>query len=122
MFFDQLDGTFKQNLDQYKYASRFEPGVGEQSRQLGSKFLTEIDRKLTLHSGALYGENFGLLDAATLPFVRQFRGVDACWFDNQDWPALHVWLDNFLKSKNFEAVMQKYSPWTTGDIELLFPA
>ena len=65
---------------------------------------------------ALSGEALGLLDFATLPFVRQFRIADSDWFDAQDWPHLHRWLQDFLHSDAFQAVMEKYKPWLeTGD-------
>jgi len=121
-FLDHLDGPFKQHLDHYKYASRFAAEVGEESRRMGAEFLAEIDQKLAAGSGFLSGPSFGLLDAATLPFVRQFRGVDANWFDHRDWPALHHWLGMFLASEHFAAVMHKYPPWHVGDSALLFPA
>jgi glutathione S-transferase len=121
-FLDHLDGPFKQHLDHYKYASRFAAEVGEESRQMGAEFLAEIDQILAAGSGFLSGAGFGLLDAATLPFVRQFRGVDANWFDRRDWSALNHWLDMFLASENFATMMQKYPPWHVGDSELLFPA
>ena len=121
-FLDHLDGPFKQHLDHYKYAGRFAAEVGEESRRMGAEFLAEIDQKLAAGSGFLSGAGFGLLDAATLPFVRQFRGVDANWFDRRDWPALHHWLGMFLASENFAAVMHKYPPWHVGDSALLFPA
>ena len=75
-FLERLDGPFKQQLDRYKYASRFEPAIGQQSRQDACVFLAEIDQFLVSKAGFLSGVDFGVLDAATLPFVRQFRGVD----------------------------------------------
>ena len=95
-FIDRLDGPFKQQLDRYKYASRFEPSIGQQSRQDACVFLTEINQFLESRAGHLSGADFGVLDAATLPFVRQFRGVDEIWFDSQPWPNLHRWLGMFL--------------------------
>ena len=74
-FLERLDGPFKQQLDRYKYISRFEPAIGQQSRQDACVFLEEIDQFLE-QGRVLSGEGFGFLDAATLPFVRQFRGVD----------------------------------------------
>ena len=85
-------------------------------------FLAEIHQKLAAGSVFFSGAVFGLLVAATLPFVRQFRGVDATWFDRRDWPALHHWLGMFLASEHFAAVMHKYPPWHVGDSVLLFPA
>ena len=121
-FLDRLDGPFKQQLDRYKYASRFEPAIGQQSRQDACVFLAEIDQFLESKAGCLSGADFGVLDAATLPFVRQFRGVDEIWFDSQPWPHLHRWLDMFLNSADFGEVMQKYQPWQAGDRVILFPA
>ena len=120
-FLDRLDGPFKQQLDRYKYAIRFEPVVGKQSRQDACLFLAEIDQHLETGTGYLSGADFGVLDAATLPFVRQFRGVDESWFDSQPWPHLHHWLGMFLKSASFTAVMQKYQPWEPDDSVILFP-
>ena len=121
-FFDRLDGPFKQQLDHYKYASRFEADVGQQNRADAGVFLTEIDQRLGSATGYLSGANFGVLDAAALPFVRQFRGVDEIWFDAQPWPHLHRWLGAFLASAGFVAVMQKYPPWQPADKAILFPA
>jgi glutathione S-transferase len=121
-FLDRLDGPFKQQLDRYKYASRFEPAIGQQSRQDACVFLAEINQFLESKASYLSGADFGVLDAATLPFVRQFRGVDEIWFDSQPWPHLHRWLGMFLNSADFGAVMQKYQPWQAGDRVILFPA
>ena len=121
-FLDRLDGPFKQQLDRYKYASRFEPAIGQQSRQDACVFLSEIDQFLEFGAGNLSGKAFGFLDAAALPFVRQFRGVDETWFDSQPWSHLHRWVGMFLNSEDFGAVMQKYQPWRAGDRVILFPA
>ena len=85
-------------------------------------FLAEIDQNLISKAGFLSGAVFGVLDAAALPFGRQFRGVDEIWFDSQPWPHLHRWLDMFLNSADFDVVMQKYQPWQAGDRVILFPA
>ena len=53
----------------------------------------------------------GFLDIASLPFVRQFRIADPIWFDNQNWDPLHEWLQQFLESKQFAVIMQKFKPW-----------
>ena len=121
-FLDRLDGPFKQQLDHYKYASRFEPAIGQQSRQDARVFLAEIDKSLASKAGFLSGVDFGVLDAAALPFVRQFRGVDEVWFDLQPWPNLHRWLGMFLNSADFGAVMHKHQPWQPADKAILFPA
>ena len=121
-FLHRLDGPFKQQLDRYKYASRFEPFIRQQSRRDAFVFLAEINQFLETGAGYLSGADFGVLDAATLPFVRQFRGVDEIWFDSQPWPHLHHWLGMFLNSADFGVVMQKYQPWQADDNAVLFPA
>ena len=84
-------------------------------------FLTEIDQRLGSATGYLSGANYGVLDAAALPFVRQFRGVDEIWFDAQPWPHLHRWLQAFLGSSQFASVMKKYAAWQEGDDGVAFP-
>lgn len=113
-FLDELDGAFKTHLDRYKYASRYEGGQAEAEthRQEGAVFLSNIDRALA-KAPYLSGADIGLKDIAALPFIRQFRIADSAWFDAQDWPHLHPWLQAFLESARFAAVMEKYPLWTT---------
>jgi len=112
---DALDSDFKHHLDRYKYATRYDDVDEAQHRDAGAVFLQDWNRLLG-EQAALSGEALGLLDFATLPFVRQFRIADSDWFDAQDWPHLHRWLQDFLHSDAFQAVMEKYKPWLeTGD-------
>ena len=117
-FLDQLDGPFKHHLDRYKYASRYEDERDQATthRDEGAQFLAEINTTLS-QQPALSGDKMGLLDYAALPFIRQFRIADPEWFDAQDWPYLHPWLQTFLASDRFAAIMEKYKPWreTGGD-------
>lgn len=117
-FLDRLDGPFKHHLDRYKYSSRYDEtkAEAEEHRSQGVTFLKEIDDKLATQP-ALSGEKNGLLDYASLPFIRQFRIADPDWFDAQDRPHLHAWLQDFLASSRFAAIMEKYKPWaeTGGD-------
>jgi len=120
-FLDRLDGPFKHHLDRYKYASRFDGDAAEQHRHQGGLFLAEIDQSLAGEDGFLSGQAFGILDAASLPFIRQFRGVDITWFDAQPWPFLHAWLAAFLGSDAFANVMHKYPPWRPPEDGVRFP-
>ena len=120
-FLDELDNKFKYDLDHYKYSSRFDPKKKEEYRNQGICFLLRIEQQLKLNKAFISGKHFGLLDAATLPFVRQFRGVDENWFDAQFWPYLHLWISKFLQSKDFIAVMRKYQPWRPAEKGNLFP-
>ena len=119
-FLDRLDGAFKHDLDRYKYASLYDRDAGLTHRNRGGAFLAEVDQDIQ-HTGALSGPQLGLLDFATLPFVRQFRIADPNWFDNQSWPQLHAWLGGFLDSARFQLVMQKYSQWSSDGESISFP-
>ena len=118
---DDVDGPFKHDLDRYKYASRYEVSSGWQHRENGAQFLAKLDRSL-VSTGALSGFGLGFMDFAILPFIRQFRIADPKWFDSQPWPDLHRWLQDFLGSKVFLQVMQKYPPWQEGAKAVRFPA
>lgn len=119
-FLDRLDGAFKHDLDRYKYASRYDRDAGSTHRDSGGAFLAEINQDLQ-QTGALSGAQLGLLDFASLPFVRQFRIADPDWFDNQSWPHLHAWLGGFLDSASFRRVMQKYPQWSPDGQSIAFP-
>ena len=65
---------------------------------------------------------FCLADAAILPFVRQFAGVEPDWFQQSRYEALRAWLTRMLESEFFALVMQKYPTWKAGDSPVYFPA
>ena len=119
-FLDRLDGAFKHDLDRYKYASRYDRDAGSSHRDSGGVFLAELNQDLQ-QTGALSGAQLGLLDFASLPFVRQFRIAGADWFDDQSWPHLHAWLGGFLDSASFRLVMQKYTQWSPVGQSIAFP-
>lgn len=115
---DEADGRFKTALDRYKYATHYnsDPKVG---RENGAKFLLKLD--VLLEDQFLFGPKPTLSDRAIQPFVRQFANTDRVWFDAQPWPRLLRWLETFLESKEFAAIMRKYPRWTAGDPVTLFP-
>jgi glutathione S-transferase len=119
-FLDALDGPFKTHLDRYKYASRFDPEAALKYREAGVAMLAEFDAKLAAQP-SLSGKKNGLLDFASLPFVRQFRIADPVWFDARPWPHLHHWLQTFLASSQFASVMKKYAVWQEGGNGVAFP-
>ncbi len=118
-FLDRLDGPFKTHLDRYKYASRYAGEGDTDHRSAGAAFLGEVNDKLSVQP-ALSGAELGLMDFASLPFIRQFRIADAHWFDAQPWPHLHAWLDGFLASDRFANIMTKYTPWQEGETGIAF--
>ena len=112
------DGPFKRDLDRYKYPGRY--GIdGLAHRESGLDFLRAIDGRLAA-AGQLCGAARGLADAAILPFVRQFAGVDPDWFAAQPLPHLKVWLAGHLGSGLFRTVMVRHAPWSPGDPPVIF--
>ena len=120
-FLDELDGPFKTHLDRYKYDSRYEGEDAITHRSAGAAFLQRIDSILATQPW-LSGGAAGLMDYASLPFIRQFRIADPDWFDHQPWPHLHPWLQGFLDAAQFAAIMTKYTPWQDGERGIAFPA
>lgn len=116
----QCDGDFKHGLDRYKYPDRYAGVDPIAHREACARWLVELDARLC-ESAYLFGERYALADAAILPFVRQFAQVDRGWFDLQPWAALRAWLERWLESERFQAIMEKYPPWD-GKAGVAFPA
>ena len=115
------DGPFKHHLDRYKYASRYENADALHHRTRAESFLQELDAILA-KDPYLYGPRFSLLDAAILPFVRQFANADRAWFDHTPYPHLQKWLATHLQSDWFTGVMDKVPQWHEGDDLTWFPS
>ncbi|SDF06825.1 glutathione S-transferase [Sulfitobacter delicatus] len=113
----RADGPFKDALDRTKYATRYPEEDPEEQRSNAAEFLQDLDAQLN----DWIFDRPTLADYAILPFVRQFAFIDKTWFDAQDWPALHHWLDRFLASERFESIMTKYPQWQPGDAPISFP-
>jgi glutathione S-transferase len=79
-------------------------------RDAGAEHLHTLAASLQ-QQAFLSGPQWGLLDAAQAPFVRQFAHTDPHWFAAQPWPELIVWLDAFETSERFAAIMHKHVPW-----------
>ncbi|MBT8155452.1 glutathione S-transferase [Epibacterium ulvae] len=114
---EEADGPFKRALDRTKYPTRY-PGEGpEAHRAVAHAFLARLDAQIE----TWIFDRPTLADFAILPFVRQFAFIDKTRFDAQDWPSLQGWLERFLTSDRFTAVMDKYPQWQDGDAPTAFP-
>ena len=113
----RADGPFKHALDRTKYAARYPEEDAAEHRAYASAFLADLDTQL----GDWLYERPTLADYAILPFVRQFAFIDKTWFDAQPWPNLQRWLETFLASPEFNAIMDKYPQWRAGDPAIRFP-
>lgn len=102
----QNDGSFKQALDHYKYAIRFPEQPAETYRTQGETFLQKLESLLG-QSIFLLNDQIRLADIAIFPFVRQFAGVDAAWFETAPYPKLKAWLKGLVESELFLSVMEK---------------
>lgn len=116
---EELDGPFKSALDRYKYENRYEAVVAAEERDRAVPFLMALNERLSA-TPYLFGERFSFADAACLPFVRQFAHVNRDWFWQQDWLHLINWLDRFLYSERFAAIMEKYPQWQSGTPGITF--
>ncbi len=117
---DENDGSFKTSLDRYKYADRYPEFSRETYRARCEVFLARLEQRLQT-SAYLLGESISIADIAIFPFIRQFAFVDKAWFDQAPYPHLQRWLEAFLASDLFTAVMLKYPVWQAGDDVTVFP-
>ena len=114
------DFSFKANLDRYKYADRYPQMSPEEYRRKGEVFLAVLNDSLA-ETTYLLGSTPSIADIAIFPFIRQFAFVDKDWFDQSVYKNLQKWLESWLRSELFNAVMIKYPPWAVGDIPTVFP-
>ena len=100
------DSTFKHHLNRYKYAERYPEQPMEHYRTQGEVFLQKLEGLLA-ENGYLLADHLSLADMALAPFVRQFAHVDREWFACTQYHRLQTWLQRFLESPLFVAVMAK---------------
>ncbi|MCA0041957.1 glutathione S-transferase [Celeribacter litoreus] len=115
-----IEGPFKTALDRYKYDTRYEDADATAEREVAASILRQVDPQLR-QTPWLFGEKPSLADLATITFVRQYAMVDRDWFNAQDWPGVIGWLDRFLDSPRFAAIMTKYEKWNAQMIPVTFP-
>ena len=103
---EENDTRFKVLLDRYKYAVRYPEYPMEHYRAQGAVVLQRLECLLE-HTPYLTGTTLTLADVALAPFIRQFAHVDRAWFAQAPYPKLQGWLERFLASGLFTAVMAK---------------
>jgi len=107
---NKLENNFKQNLDRYKYSSRFDQPNPELYRDKNLKILNQFNNLLQ-HNKGIYSSHLSLLDYAIFPFVRQFRNVNSVWFDSLELKFLKSWLYELIDSDEFSSIMKKNLIW-----------
>ena len=108
------DEEFKPLLDRYKYADRHPRFSQLEHRIRAEVYLSELNQLLSLHP-YLSDSHCRLSDVAIFPFIRQFAGVDAAWFERCEYSFVRNWLNLLLGSDLFQKAMQKKSFWQPGD-------
>ncbi|MNI85917.1 hypothetical protein D3C73_1429540 [compost metagenome] len=68
--------------------------------------MAELDERLA-HRAYLFADHPSLADAALLPLMRQFAGVEPDWFASAPYPHLRGWLQGWLESALFKAIMAR---------------
>ena len=115
----ECDGPFKWALDCCKYPSRYPDADTALARTQATQWLQGLEARLT-RNPFLFGDHAALADMAIAPFVRQFAGIDASWWNAQPWPELRAWLAQWQASHLFESVMHKLPAWVDGAEGVLF--
>ncbi len=118
---DENDSTFKMHLDKYKYFNRHPENDQKHYRQLGEIFIKKLDNLLS-DRAFLSGDHMRFVDAAILPFVRQFASVEPEWLGSSPYTNVHRWLETFLDSDLFTQIMKKYVLWKPGNTPVFFPS
>jgi len=110
------DRVFKKALDAYKYPQR--SGMSDALRAC----LVFVQNLETLLAQSLWlgGAEWDHRDLAIFPFIRQFHGVDKHVITSSTFPHVFRWLETWLESELFSAIMTKHATWTPGDPPLVY--
>ena len=109
-----LDKTFKNNLDKYKYNTRFSDCDKILYRNKNIDFLSELNEILK-KSSFIYSNKISFVDYIIFPFIRQFRNVNIKWFENLNLKFLNKWFSIISNSAEFNDIMKKYKTWDPND-------
>ena len=109
---DELNNSFIDSLNRYKYPDRYDVPNGETDREAGIQFLEKLDEALMANGGYLCTSTPSFADILIFPFVRQFWAVDREAFEIMiKLSSLLKWFSFFLEHPLFKKVMTKYDPW-----------
>ncbi|UVM20435.1 glutathione S-transferase [Pseudomonas wadenswilerensis] len=103
---ERNDREFKAQVNLYKYAERYPQHSREEYRAQAESWLAELDERLA-QQAYLFADHPSLADAALLPLMRQFAGVEPEWFAQAPYPHLRAWLQGWLESALFKAIMAR---------------
>ncbi|QVM98263.1 MULTISPECIES: glutathione S-transferase [unclassified Pseudomonas] len=103
---ERNDRQFKVQVNLYKYAERYPQHSREEYRAQAEPWLAELNERLA-HQAYLFADHPSLADAALLPLMRQFAGVEPEWFAQAPYPHLRAWLQGWLESALFKAIMAR---------------
>ncbi len=116
----ECDGDFKHWLDRYKYAEVYPDHTAEDYRSNAEEFIQKLEHQLSV-SDWVGGEAANAIDVALFPFIRQFAGVEPSWWQQAPYPHVRQWLENWLNSALFSAIMVKYPRWESSQPGERFP-
>lgn len=114
------DGDFKYWLDHYKYFERFPEHPRSFYLEKAQKFLITLEESLQENGSFLLANKPQAVDLAVFPFIRQFAYSDIKQFQALPYLRLQNWLDYWLASDLFKAVMEKYDVWQDGQYGVAF--
>lgn len=100
------DSAFKAQVNLYKYAERYPEHSRAYYREQAEPWLAQLEGLLEGRP-YLLADHPSLTDAALLPLMRQFAGVEPQWFAEAAYPRLRSWLEGWLGSELFKAVMAR---------------
>ena len=120
VWISECDEGFKHWLDRYKYADRHPQNPAMAYRKNAEEFILKMEHQLSV-SDWIGGEAANAIDVALFPFIRQFAGVEPSWWQQAPYPKLSQWLENWLTSALFSAIMVKYPRWESGQPGERFP-
>ncbi len=104
------DGSFKHHLDRAKYPHRYPGENAEVHWAAGLAILRTWEARLA-QTAFLCGPRMTLIDAALLPFVRQFARIDLDRPCAEGLPHLLHWLTTWEASEAFASIMVKAPLW-----------